>query len=84
MTGQPEAIKIEYSAVTTHPKESVNAYLKRRDELRKEARDSNRIVGDTAQLLALANSVDADDASQIDHKFIMGKENRDLMELNEN
>ena len=27
--------------------------------------------------------MDAADASQIDHKLIMGKENRDLMELNE-
>lgn len=50
VTGQSEAIKTEYSAVTMHPKEQVNKLLKYRDELRKLARDSNRIGSNKAQM----------------------------------
>ena len=58
MTGQSEAIKEEYSAVTMHPKEKVNQLLKYRDELRKLARDSNRIASSKAQMQILNNVVD--------------------------
>ena len=46
VTGQSEAIKTEYSAVSLHPREKVNQLLKYRDELRKLARDSSLITGD--------------------------------------
>ena len=41
-----------------HPKEKVNQLLKYRDELRKLARDSNRIASSKAQMQILNNVVD--------------------------
>ena len=45
VTGQPEDIKREYSAVSIHPGEKVRDKLKEREELRKLARESNLISG---------------------------------------
>lgn len=56
MTGQSEAIKTEYSAVTMHPREKVNQLLKYRDELRKLARDSNRISADKTHMKTIGIS----------------------------
>ena len=70
VTGQPETIKSQYSAVIAHPKERVNEILKLRDELRKRARESDRITADKGQILALTdalsneNSIDAFELGQ--------------------
>jgi hypothetical protein len=50
ITGESEAIKSAYTAVSMYPKEKVNQLLKYRDDIRNYERDSNQISGDKASL----------------------------------
>ena len=57
-----------------HPKEKVNQLLKYRDELRKLARDSNRIASSKAQMQILNNVVDGpvpNTANNLDGHFAL-------------
>ena len=57
-----------------HPKEKVNQLLKYRDELRKLARDSNRIASSKAQMQILNNVVDGpipNTADNLDSHFAL-------------